>query len=154
MLALERGEMPTVAANANNELYLKLLEHRMKQPDFRYLDPMIQGGYQQLISLHQQEIARKQEEIARAKNEFIPIGGAMIATDMYVPNAEDPNKAPKRARIPYQALEWLVKQLDVQGANQAQLEQMSQANLAEIAQNINPMDPMASGQPQLPYGIS
>lgn len=150
MLALERGEQPFVSKNANNELYVKMFEHRMKQPDFRYLDPMIQQMYSQFLTMHQQEIARKQEEIMRAKNEFIPIGGAMIATDMYIENKEDPSKAPKRARIPYQALDWLVKQLDVQGANQVQLEQMSQSNLAEIANQINPVPQGMGGLGGLP----
>ncbi len=64
------------------------------------------------------------------------MGGALIAADMYVPNKEDPSKLPKRVRIPYQALDWLIQQLENQGMNQQKLEGMNQATLAEMANNV------------------
>jgi hypothetical protein len=59
----------------------------------------------------------------------------MIACDMYVPN-EDPNKAPKRVRVPYQALEALLKQLEQQGSSLDAMEKMNQGQLAEMAQML------------------
>jgi hypothetical protein len=151
MLSIERGELPFVSPNANNELYARMLEHRMKQADFRYLAPEVQQGYQQLIQQHQGEIARKQEEIMQAKNEYVPTGGMMVAADMYVP-AKNPDKAPKRARIPSQALEWLLKILETQGMGQEKLENISNSNLAEISQQINNPDPQPPAMGGLPGG--
>ena len=38
----------------------------------------------------------------------------MIACDVYVEDKTDPNKAPKRARIPQNALNWLMEKLEAQ----------------------------------------
>ena len=56
----------------------------------------------------------------------------MVAADLYVPD-QDPKKAPKRVRIPYQALDWLLKQLQQQGMTQDAMQQMNQAQVAEVA---------------------
>lgn len=136
MLAIERGEQVTVSPFANNEYYIKKLTHRMKQPDFKSLPPQVQMQYQNLLQGHQQEIVRKQQAIIDAKNEYIPIGGAMVAVDMYVPDKEDPSKAPKRARIPYQAVEWLLQMLEKQGMSLDKLETMNKGALADMAQQL------------------
>jgi len=135
MLALERGEQVQVAPYAKNEYYIGRLTHRMKQPDFKFLQPQVQSAYQTLTQQHQQEVVRKEQAIIDAKNEYIPVGGAMVAIDMYVPN-EDPTKQPKRARVPYQAMEWLMGQLDKQGMSLDKLENMNQGALADMAQQL------------------
>jgi hypothetical protein len=133
MLMLERGIMPQFNPNDNHEYVSKKLDSRMRQADFYFLDPKIQQMYAEKKMQHEQVFAQQQEQIQALKNEYIPIGGAMIATDMYVPDPEDPNKPAKRVRIPYQALDWLVKQLEVQGAGLGKLENMNQGMMSEIA---------------------
>lgn len=148
MLAIERGEMPSISPYADNQYYIKKLTHRMKQSDFKLLQPQMQQAYQQLVQAHQQEEVRKQQAIKAAQNEYIPTDGAMVAIDMYVPNP-DPEKQPKRARVPQRAVEWLLKQLESQGMSLDKLEEMNEGALAEIAQQ------MMIGQPQqtLPPGM-
>lgn len=148
MLALERGEQVQVNQYDDNEYYIQKLTHRMKQGDFRLkLSPEVQQSYQMLLQQHQQEVARKQQQIIDAKNEYVPVGGAMVAIDMYVPNKEDPTKAPKRARVPYQAMEWLLNVLEKQGMSLDSLESMNQGALAEIAGQIKPQ-PVPGGLEQ------
>jgi hypothetical protein len=146
MLILERGEMPILNPYADNEYCVNKLVHRMKMADFRYLSPQIQQNYQMYLQQHQQEVQRKQEAILAQKNEYIPTGGAMVAVDMYVPNKEDPTKAPKRARVPYQAMEWLVNMLEQQGMSLDKLENMNQGALAEMAQQMGMGDNALANQ--------
>jgi hypothetical protein len=67
------------------------------------------------------------------KDGFIPVSGAMIATDMYVPNPAGPDKPAKRVRIPYQALDWLVQRLESQGASLDKIETMNKGAMSEMA---------------------
>ncbi len=133
MLALERGEVPTVEMYADNKYYVDKLTHRTKQGDFKFLDETIQQNYHTLIAEHEQEIARKEQAIIDAKNEYIPVGGALIKCDMYVPN-ESGKVA--RAEVPYQALDWLIKQLSTQGMSLEQLKSMNSGAQADISQMI------------------
>lgn len=131
MLAIERGEQPMMSPYANNEYYVKKLTHRMKQADFKYLDQGIQMIYQQYMQLHQQEIMRKQIAVQQAKNEYVPVGGAMITLSMRMPDPD--GKGSKQVRLPYQSVQWLMKQLESQGNSLEDLENMNQGALAEIA---------------------
>jgi hypothetical protein len=135
MLALERGETVDIGPYADNEYYVEKLENRIKQPDFRFLDPQIQQNYQNLLMMHEQEVARKQQQIIDAKNEYIPIGGAMIKADMYVPDPNRPDRT-KRVEIPYQALDWLISQLAKQGMSLDKLDGMSKSVAADISQQM------------------
>jgi hypothetical protein len=49
---------------------------------------------------------------------------------------KNPDKLPKRLRVPSEALDWLKKQLDSQGTSQQQLENMNQGAVQEIAQRL------------------
>lgn len=133
ILALDRGDYPPANQHDNHEYLLKRLIHRMKQSDYRMLPHEIQANYQRKKAEHQEVLADQQRKILAAKAEYIPTGGAMIACEMYVPNKVDPTAAPKRVRVPYQALDWLVKQLDAQGQSLERLEEMNQGSLAEMA---------------------
>jgi hypothetical protein len=99
--------------------------------------------------------AEKQMKLLQAKQGLIPTSGALVACDMYQPNS-DPNKAPKRVRIPYDALNDLVQKLQVQGMGLDELEKMNEGRLAETAQymmnqfnqNLNTAQAPAPGLPQ------
>ena len=72
----------------------------------------------------------------------------MIALDMYVPN-DDPSKQPKRARVPYQAVEWLLQTLQKQGMSLDKLENMNKGALADMAQQLTQGQQTQQNQQQL-----
>lgn len=141
-IALERGQMPPISKADDSAFILRQVASRMKKRDFITLSPQVQELYQQYEQIHIQ----KQEQEAAAKaaldSEHIPTDGALIACDFYVPE-EDPNKAPKRVRLPYGALDWLVKTLEAQGRSLDELENMNAAQMMQISQG------MAGGQSSL-----
>lgn len=133
ILALDRGDYPAPNALDNHDYLLKRLINRMKQADYKFLSPEIQANYEKKKQEHEQIMAQQAAALAAAKSETIPTGGAMIACDMYVPNEEDPSKLPKRVRVPYQALDWLVQKLEAQGNTLQKLEAQNQGALSEMA---------------------
>jgi len=134
-LAMERGEQPMVSENDDSKYSLKQVAKRKKERDFRLLPPQIQQLYMMYEQYHQGKMAKEAQALKAAESEFIPASGAMIACDMYVA-AGDPNKAPKRVRVPYQALEWLVQTLEKQGMGMEAMEQMNQAQVAQVTQAL------------------
>jgi hypothetical protein len=136
MLAIERGEPPPFSESDNHEYYIKRLNARIKKADFKYLAPEIQEAYQQKLQMHEQADAAQKQQILAAKNEMIPTSGPMVGVDLYVENKDDPSKAPKRARLPSSAVEWLVKTMEAQGQTLEKLEKYDQNNLASIAQML------------------
>jgi len=145
MLALERGEFPQPQQDDEHTYIIKKLSRRMKQPDFRYLKPQIKQLYAVKKQIHEQMQAAVEQKIIDAKNEYIPADGPMIACDMYVENPTDPKAAPKRARIPQRAIDWLIEKLKAQGADLAKLESMNQGSLGEMADMI--LKNRGAGQP-------
>lgn len=131
ILALERGQMPTIGQYDNHDYYIAKLTHRIKQQDFRFLAPEIQQNFQILLSQHEEASQAEAQALIDAKNEYIPTGGAMIAADMYIPS-QDPEKSAKRVRVPYQAMDWLLQQLDAQGTGLDKLEAMNPGAVQEI----------------------
>jgi hypothetical protein len=146
MLALERGEFVPAEQEDNHAYYDKKLTKRMKEPDFRYLDPQVQQLYQAKRAQHRQLEAEKQQKLIDLKNEYVPVDGPLIACDMYVPNP-DPKKAPKRARIPQRALDWLLKTMNAQGASLERVEKMNLGQISDAQRMLNPAG-MPGGQGQ------
>lgn len=134
-LAIERGEMPQVSTSDKSEYVLKQVAKRKKERDFVLLPEQVKAIYDQYEQYHEQKMAEEAAAMKAAQSEFIPTTGAMIACDMYIPN-EDPTKTPKRVRVPYTALDWLVKQLERQGMSMQAIEQMNQAQVSEVAQML------------------
>jgi chemotaxis protein histidine kinase CheA len=131
-LAIERGEMPQVSPSDDSGYVLKQVAKRKKERDFGLLAPQVQELYTQYEQYHLDKQAQEASALKAAQAEFIPTGGAMVAAEMYVPH-EDPTKAPKRVRVPYEALDWLLKQLQQQGMTQDAMQQMNSAQQAEVA---------------------
>ena len=151
MLALERGEPPTPPGRFDNhEKMIKKLSKRMREPDFKYLDQAIQQNYDLKMQAHEQAEADRLAAIAAAKNEYIPADGPLIACEMYVEDPANPEKAPKRARIPQRALSWLMEKLAEQGMTLEQLESQNQGALAEMAQMMMANQSLANPQGQGP----
>lgn len=135
ILALDRGEYPRSSIYADNEYAIKRLEHRMTQADFYHLDPVIQQNYNKKTKELQGLTVMKAQMIKQAQSEFIPSGGYLVGCDFYVTDPENPSRT-RRARIPYEALNWLVKQLETQGTLMSEIEGLSQGGQAEISQQL------------------
>lgn len=135
ILALDRGEIPIFNGNDTHEYIIKRLDNRMRQADFRLLSPEIQKNYADYKKKHEEVMVQQQQAAERAQSGQVPSGGYLVACDFYVPTKENPNKT-QRARVPYQALEWLIKKLEDQGMSLAKLEGMQQGTIAEMAQML------------------
>jgi hypothetical protein len=135
ILALDRGEWRPPHAHDNHVYMLKRLTSRIKQADFVNLAPEIQEMYFALIDQHEKMEAENQRKLLAAKNEYIPTGGYMVTVDLYVADPKDPNKT-RRARIPYDSVVWLIQQIEAQGGNLAQLEQLATSSQVGIAENL------------------
>ncbi len=136
MLALDRGERPPINQYDNHIYCIKRLTARMRKADFKFLDQAIQRNYADKVAAHQQMEAKNQEAIKRAEQGFIPTGGYLVTCDFYV---KDPSDATglktRRARIPYQSMEWLMKQMEAQGQSQESMSDMNagvQAQMADV----------------------
>lgn len=136
MLALERGEEVHAAPQIDPAFMVKKLTFRQKKPDFRFLDPQIQMNYQNLVTEYQQILADQEAKIAAAKNEYIPVDGALVTCDFYVPDTQNPENQAKRAKLPQRALEWLMERLNEQGASIDKLEGMNAQALSDMAEMI------------------
>lgn len=153
ILALDRGEQPISNEFDKHPYIINRLTARMRQPDFKMLDPMVQQNYRTQVAMHEQMESAVQAKIMAAKSEYIPTGGAMVACDLYVQNPKDP-LSQKRVRVPYEALNWLVQMIEKQGSSLDQLNSMSEQNQANImggaSQQAHMMPP---GQPNQPMGM-
>ena len=149
ILALDRGEQPPVNQYDNHVYMIKRLVARMRKADFQMLGPQIQQTYAMKVKLHQQFEAENAKAIQAAKDGFIPTGGALINVDFYVesPNASGGIKTAK-AKIPYMAIDWLIKRMETQGVTQKNIEQLTQGAQAQIAQMIPP--PQQMNMQQMP----
>ncbi len=142
ILALERGERPPVHPYDNHVYMVKRLVSRMRQASFNYLDPQVQQAFISNINLHQAFEAQNQLQIQRAEQGYIPTGGYMVACDLYVSDPSDTTGVKtRRARIPYEALQWLIQHLESQGQGLQQLENMNEGAQAQIAQHMNSSQP-------------
>lgn len=137
ILALDRGEMPEIHPYDDSKYMMQRLGHRMAQPDFSILPPQVQQNYQQFMSMHEQKEAAEMQKIKAAESDFIPAGGFLVGCDFYVNTPGQEGKT-RRARVPYQSLEWLIKRLEEQGMSLDSLEAMQQGVLAETAGHMQP----------------
>lgn len=140
ILALDRGEQPPVNQYDNHIYSVKRLVSRSRKPDFKYLPPNVQQNYAQKIQVHQQMQAFQALQIQRAEQGLIPTGGYLVSCQFYVTDPSDPSGLKTRqARVPMQAMEWLVKQLEAQGASQDQLVDMNSGAKAQMAEQFTRM---------------
>lgn len=133
ILAIERGETPQVAEGMDHDQAIKILTNRVNEPDFKYLPPNVRQMFDTKKNEHMQHKAQQEQALIDAKNEYIPVDGPMIAADVYVQDPVNPEKAPKRARIPQRAVEWLLQKLEAQGASLDKLESMNGGAMSQLA---------------------
>ena len=134
VLALDRGQYPQTQKYEDHEYAVKFLVNRMKQPDFRYLNPQIQMMYEKKKVEHEQALAMQAQEIKKAQSQFIPSGGYLVKCDFYVPDPKNPNST-KRVSVPSESMDWLLKSLESQGTSQEALEYIDNKQVTtDIAQ--------------------
>lgn len=133
MLAMDRGEQVEPKPEDNHPYLIKKFINRTRQPDFKLLPPESQMLYKNAIAQHQQMQTDNEVKIKQAQSEFIPTSGYLVACDFYVPDPKNPEKLPKRVRLPSEALGWLIKQLESQGSSQETLQNLGQGALADMS---------------------
>lgn len=148
ILSLDRGQYIEPSMYDDKKYLIKRLVTRTRKADFKFLPPQVQMMYQQVIAQLIEMDAEEQRKIQEAAQGFIPMSGMAVVCDIYVP---DPNNSSKtmRARVPYDALTWLLKRLEEQGASQAAIMQQQQAVVAQTAQALMQGSP---SQPQQSVG--
>lgn len=146
MLQLDRGRVPVQNKYVKHTYLIKKLTNRTTKPDYDMLPPQIKDLYNQAIATHEQLETEEKIKIKMAESEFIPTGGYLVACDFYVPDPQNPQKLPKRVRLPSEALDWLIKHLDSQGSDQQTLEGLSQGAQSELASMLTNKLRLASGQ--------
>lgn len=149
-LALDRGENPEPNQYDDHVYIIKRLTLRMRKPDFKYLDPQIQNNYAMRVKMHEVFEAQVQTQIQRASQGYIPTGGALLGCDFFVTDPANPTKT-RRARLPSESIQWLVKQMEAQGQSLEQLEGLNPGAQAEIA---GQMGMQQGGAPQARPGVS
>jgi hypothetical protein len=142
ILALDRGQGPTPQKYDNGPYMLKRLTGRMSQSDFQFLDPQIQGNYQNMVSIYEQMEAEKARQLQAAQQELIPTTGANIKIAWYIPDPTNPSRS-IQATLPASSIEWLVQRLEDQGTMQQHLQQAG-AGKDGIIEKFNELG--ASGQ--------
>ena len=145
ILALDRGEMLKPSMYDDKKYLIKRLTNRTRKADFRFLPPKVQQMYEQAIQLLIDLDAEEERKIQEAAQGFIPMSGMAVVCDLYVPDPSNKSKT-MRARVPYDALTWLLKRLEEQGATQDALMQQQQAVVAQTAQALLNSSP---SQPQM-----
>jgi hypothetical protein len=146
ILSLDRGQYMEPSMYDDKKYLIKRLTNRTRKADFKFLPEQMQMMYQQVIGQLIDLDAEEQRKIQEAAQGFIPMSGMAVVCDIYVP---DPNNSSKtmRARVPYDALTWLLKRLEEQGATQQAIMQQQQAVVAQTAQSLmqgSPSQPQAS----------
>ena len=146
ILSLDRGQFMEPSMYDDKKYLIKRLTNRTRKADFKFLPQQVQMMYQQVIGQLIDMDAEEQRKIQEAAQGFIPMSGMAVVCDIYVP---DPNNSSKtmRARVPYDALTWLLKKLEEQGASQQSIMQQQQAVVAQTAQSLmqnSPSQPQAS----------
>jgi hypothetical protein len=134
ILALERGDQAPPNRFDNHIFVIKRLTHRMKQPDFKFLDPQIQQNFERKRQMHMQLDAEQKAAILRAQQGLIPTDGYLVVCDFYVSNDEGKTK---RVRLPFSSIKWLIEQLQAQGNTLDDLERMNQGALSELSTQIS-----------------
>lgn len=124
ILALDRGEYPEMRPNDPHDYLATKVNHRMAMADYNYLHKFIKANYEKKL----QELLGMAEEVrqkvVRDNSKLIPTTGTLIGVDFYVPDPENPNRT-RRARVPYDAMKFLMDGLESQGTSLAGIEGMT-----------------------------
>lgn len=152
ILALDHGKMPPLSPYQDHEYLINRLTQRQNLGDFELLDPRAKQAYAQYIAQLIQASEEKLRKAAMAKDGLIPTGGYLVTLDFYT---TDKDGKTRRARLPYEAVSWLLQRLETQGSTQQSLDTMNKGALAQLGNMIQMKSqpqgmPPQQGQLQLP----
>lgn len=145
ILQMDRGVLPNLKPGLNKEYTLTRLTSRQNKSDYDFLDPGIQQNYDIFIQQIQQGITLEAQQIKAMEADMIPAQGFLVPCDFYVPDPKNP-EVTKRAKLPIDALGWLVQRLEQQGSFSDKLEGMQQSAVAGLAQSSQIMQGAAAQQ--------
>lgn len=148
ILSLDRGQYMEPSMYDDKKYLIKRLTNRTRKADYKFLAPQIQNLYQQVISQLIDLDAQEQQQIQAAAQGFIPMSGMAVVCDIYVPDPSNTSKT-MRARVPYDALTWLLKRLEEQGASQDAIMKQQQAIVAQTATSLMQQNQTSPSQPQM-----
>lgn len=129
MLALDRGEFPVIQQTQPHEFLVNRATMRMNQPDFMLLSEQVQQAYEEYNAAHLAVVEEQKQAMLRAQSGFIPDGGAMVGVDFFMQDPNNPERT-RRARVPYDSLNWLIQKLQDQGTFKRQMELMPESAIA------------------------
>lgn len=149
ILALDRGEQPPVSPFDDPVKMTKRLVARMRQADFRMLEPEIQQTYQQLVESYQMLKVEQDRAILAAQAGFIPTDGPLVTIQGFFVRKPDNPTGTQLVRLPHSAIRWLIDMLEKQGQSLEQMEDMNRGALAQNAQLLLTQagQPGSAGQP-------
>jgi hypothetical protein len=157
ILSLDRGQWMEPNPSDDPDYMLKRITNRMRKADFNYLPDQAKQMYVQMEQIYVQIKADQVRKLQEAQLGLIPATGFAVPCDIYV---KDPSNASKtmRARVPYDALNWLLTRLEEQQVSQAGMMGLQQQTQAQIAENFSQTPPQQQsvgsgsppGQPILP----
>ena len=146
LLALDRGEQP-VMDQSDPAYFLKRSRFVASKPDFKFLAPQIQQAYGQTGQMFSQMLSQQQMQIQRAEQGYIPTGGQPLRCDFFVADPSKPSQT-RRVRLPSEALQWLVTQMEAQGSGFGAIRDAPQNAQAQIANGMQTgPSPMQQGNP-------
>jgi hypothetical protein len=151
-LALDRGEMPEIS-EIEDPLYIaEELNHRMRKPDFKYLNDQIKAAYQQQVAAYNQIYTQKTQEIQMAQAGFIPTDGPTVPVDGMYEEVIGVNgqKKYQRMQVPLAAMNWLKEKLQSQGSIMGNVVNLPLGQQAQIAEQFNQASGMSPEQQQMP----
>lgn len=131
IMQLDRGVEP-FKFDTDHAYMLQRLNLRMNENDFQTLPQHVQLLYQDRVDWHAAMEAQRQQEAQAATAGYLPTGGGLVSVDYYVSGE---NGSQKRARLPYEAVDWLVKKLAQQGSDVSKITNMPMADQAAIGRS-------------------
>lgn len=139
ILAIDRGDEFVPNKYDDAETMLKRLYLRTREPDFKFLAPEIQDYYFAVIQEYEQIQAQREEEAIRLQKGIIPTGGGLVKVDYYVNDVNTKGKiTQKRATVPSQSVEWLIKTIEEQGLSQDRLNELPSQAAIDIMGLVPP----------------
>jgi hypothetical protein len=135
ILALDRGVYIPANPEDNHEYMINALTHRMKKPDFRFLNPEVQEGYVNRRSEHAMYMDEQKSAITQGNLGMIPSGGFLITVNAswYNPMTQ----RVERIKVPSASMQWLVQRLEQQGFYTQSIENLPPQVVAEMNAESN-----------------
>jgi hypothetical protein len=133
ILALDRGETPLPNRHDNHSYMIKKLTNRMRKSDFKLLSQDIQQNYEEYKQLHEEFEMQIQKQLQLAQSGFIPATGPLVNVEFYI---NTPDGKTQRAKIPSDAVRWLIEKLESQGSYYERFKELNPADQADMAQML------------------